>query len=111
MLYQFKSKVTGNVIMLQPNGEQVLQIIGKHSKLDPSTKGILLPEQMPHALAALEAAIASEDAARAEAVAQAKVDHVPPANADAIGLHQRALPLMEMIRECHKANEVITWGV
>ena len=77
MLYQFKSKVTGNVIMLQPNGEQVLQIIGKHSAADPSTKGILLPEQMPQALADLEAAIARENAARAEALAQAKVDHVP----------------------------------
>lgn len=111
MLYQFKSKVTGNVIMLQPNGEQVLQIIGKHSASDPSTKGILLPEQMPHALAALEEAIANENAARAEALAQAKVDHVPVAETNTVGLRQRALPLMEMIRECHKANEVITWGV
>jgi hypothetical protein len=111
MLYQFKSRVTGNVIMLQPNGEQVLQIIGKHSSSDPSTKGILLPEQMPQALAALETAIAEEDVTRAEAVAQAKIDHVPPAHAGTIGLHQRALPLMDMIRECQKANEAITWGV
>lgn len=111
MLYQFKSKVTGNVIMLQPNGEQVLQIIGKHSSAEPSTKGILLPEQMPQALAALEAAIAIEDAARAEAVAHAKADHVHASHADAIGLRQRALPLIEMIHTCQKANEAITWGV
>ena len=111
MLYQFKSRVTGNVIMLQPNGEQVLQIIGKHSTSDPSTKGILLPEQMPQALAALSAAIASEDAARADALAQAKAEHVPASHMNAIGLRQRALPLMEMIRECQKAKEAITWGV
>ena len=111
MLYQFKSRVTGNVIMLQPNGEQVLQIIGKHSSSDPSTKGILLPEQMPQALAALAAAIASEDAARADALAQAKAEHAPASHMNAIGLRQRALPLMEMIRECQKANEAITWGV
>ena len=47
MLYKFKSKVTGDVIMLQPNGQRVLEIIGKHSAAEPSTKGILLPEQMP----------------------------------------------------------------
>jgi len=111
MLYQFKSRVTGNVIMLQPNGEQVLQIIGKHSSSDPSVKGILLPEQMPQALTALEAAIAEEDATRAEAVAQAKVDHVPVSHDGTVGLRQRALPLMEMIRECQKANEAIIWGV
>lgn len=111
MLYQFKSRVTGNVIMLQPNAEQVLQIIGKHSAADPSIKGILLPEQMPQALAALAAAIASEDAVRAEAVAQAKAEHAPAPHMSVIGLRQRALPLMEMIRECQRANEAITWGV
>ena len=111
MLYHFKSKVTGNVIMLQPNGEQLLEIIGKHSSADPSIKGILLPEQMPEALAALQAAIAIEDAARAQAVAQAKAEHVPASHMNAIGLRQRALPLMDMIRECQKAKEAITWGV
>lgn len=111
MLYQFKSRVTGNVIMLQPNGEQMLQIIGKHSSAEPSTRGILLPEQMAQALTALEAAIAIEDAARAEAVAHAKAEHTPSSHDNAVGLHQRALPLMEMIRECQKANEAITWGV
>jgi hypothetical protein len=111
MLYQFKSKVTGNVIMLQPNGEHVLEVIGKHSAADPSVKGILLPEQMPQALAALAAAIAQEEAAHAEAVAQAKAEHVPPPPLAAIGLRQRALPFMDMIRECMKANEAITWGV
>ncbi len=111
MLYQFKSKVTGDVIMLQPNGEHVLEVIGKHSAADPSVKGILLPEQMPQALAALEAAIAQEEAARNEAIAQAKADHAPPPLTSMIGLRQRALPFMDMIRVCMKAKEAITWGV
>ena len=50
MLYKFKSKATGDLIMLQPNGERVLEIIGKHSAAEPSVKGILLVEQMPQAL-------------------------------------------------------------
>ena len=57
MLYRFKSKNMGDVIMLEPNGRQMLEIIGK----TPGPKGIILPEQMPAAIAALEAAIALEE--------------------------------------------------
>jgi cyclopropane-fatty-acyl-phospholipid synthase len=67
MLFKFKSKATGDLIMLEPNGRRVLQIIDK----DPSSTGIILPAQMPAALAALENAIASEEAAIAEAKAAA----------------------------------------
>ena len=56
MLYTFKSKAAANLIMLQANGKRLLEIIGK----DPSEPGIVLPEQMPAALLALEAAQAQE---------------------------------------------------
>ena len=39
MLYKFKSKAAGDLIMLEPNGRRVLQIIGK----DPQPQGIILP--------------------------------------------------------------------
>lgn len=111
MLYIFKSKVTGDVIMLQPNGEHLLEIIGKHTSADPSVKGILLVEQMPQALAALTAAVAQEDAATAVANDQTDSEKSPVSPAEAIGLHQRAAPFMDMIRECMKAKEPILWGV
>lgn len=111
MLYKFKSKATGDVIMLQPNGQRVLEIIGKHSAAEPSIKGILLPEQMPHALSALQAAIAKEEAQRQEAIHQAKAENLPIPQFEAISLRQRALPFMDMVRECMKAEEAILWGV
>lgn len=111
MLYKFKSRNAGDVIMLQPNGQRMLEIIGKHSAAEPSVQGILLPEQMAQALAALEAAIAQEEADRREAIAQAKAENLPPPRFEAISLRQRALPLMDMIRCCLKAQEAITWGV
>jgi len=111
MLYKFKSKVTGDVIMLQPNGERLLEIIGKRDGTEPAAKGILLPEQMPQAVAAIEAAIAQEEQARREAIEQAQQEHQPPPRFEAIGLRQRALPLMEMIRRCQQADQPITWGV
>jgi len=111
MLYKFKSKVTGDVIMLQPGGQQLLEIIGKHSAAEPSVKGILLPEQMAQALTQLADAITHEEAARREAIAQAQAEHLPPPRFEAIGLRQRALPLMDMMRQCQQAEVPITWGV
>ncbi len=53
MLFKFKSKVAGDLIMLEPNGRRVLEIIGK----DPSQAGIILPAQMSTVLSALEKTI------------------------------------------------------
>lgn len=111
MLYKFKTKATGDVIMLQPNGQRVLEIIGKHTAADPSLKGILLPEQMPQALNALQAAVDLEESQRTEAVAQAKIENLPVPRFEAVSLRQRALPFMDMIRQCMKDQEAITWGV
>ncbi len=111
MLYKFKSKVTGDLIMLQPNGQRVLEIIGKHSASDPSIKGILLPEQLPGALEALKNAVQLEEARQQEAIAQALAENLPPPRFEAIGLRQRTLPFIDMIRACLKADEAITWGV
>jgi hypothetical protein len=119
MLFKFKSKATGDLIMLEPNGRHVLQIIGK----DPSSTGIILPAQMPTALAALESAIASEEVAIAETKAAAKLNAKNPfgdeaentkktySNADAIPLRQRALPFMELLKSSHSAGVEIVWGV
>jgi len=108
MLYKFKSKTTGDVIMLEPNGRRVLEIIGK----DTATgKGIILPEQMTAAIAALEAAVAQEDAERKSAVANALANQEAPPRFEAISLHQRALPLIDMLRRCQKAGTEIVWGV
>lgn len=111
MLYKFKSKAAGDVIMLQPNGQRMLEIIGKHTAADPSVKGILLPEQMPQALEALQAAVTLEDTQRKEAIAQAQAEHLPAPRFEAVSLRQRALPFMEMIRSSLKENEAIIWGV
>jgi len=96
---------------LQPNAQQVLQIIGKHTAADPSIQGILLPERIPHALEALSHSITQEEAQRQQALLKAKADNLPAPRFEAISLRQRALPLMTMMRTCHQATEAITWGV
>lgn len=102
MLYTFKSKAAGSLTMLQPNGERVLQIIGK----DAGPKGIILPEQMPAAIAALEAAIGQEGPANAGG-AGGDV----PSGAGAVSLRQRAAPFIDMLKRCHADGNEIVWGV
>lgn len=63
MLYEFKSRATGSVVMTQPVAERVLEIIGK----EPGPKGIVTVDQMPEAIAALEKAVAEERARQAQA--------------------------------------------
>lgn len=107
MLYKFKSKAAGDLIMLEPNGRRVLEIIGK----EPGPKGIILPEQMPGALDALESAIRREEAGQQAAVEEAKAKGEVPPTFDAVSLRQRAVPFMDMLRRCEKAGKEIVWGV
>ena len=103
MLYKFKSKATGDLIMLEPNGRQVLQIIGK----DPAPKGIVEPGQMAPAILALEAAIARDEADQKQA--QGKGEKA--VRGDGISLRQRAVPFVDMLRRAEQAGEDIVWGV
>ena len=111
MLYKFKSKTTGDVIMLQPNGRRVLEIIGKDTQPGSGDKGIILPEHMPAAIAALEAAIAQEELERKALIAEALTSNEPPPRFEAISLRQRALPFIDMLRRCEKAGHEVVWGV
>jgi cyclopropane-fatty-acyl-phospholipid synthase len=107
MLYKFKSKAAGDLIMLEPNGRRVLQIIGK----DPGPKGIIEPAQMPAAIAALESAIAEEEAQLKAQGEEAKAGGQAPPRPDAVSLRQRAVPLLDMLRRCQQAGQEIVWGV
>ena len=109
MLYKFKSKVTSDIIMLEPNGRQILQIWGKFEEGAPA-KGILLPEDMPAARAALEEAIATEEAHRAQAALQAQERGEPPPVFAGVSLRQRAAPILDMLQRSQKAQKEIVWG-
>ena len=72
-LYRFKSRETGDLVMLEPAGKRILEILGK----DPSGPGIILPEQMAPAVQSLRLAVEQEEAEqkrlKEEAEAQGEV--------------------------------------
>jgi hypothetical protein len=107
MLYKFKSKAAGDLIMLEPNGRRVLEIVGK----DPAPKGIILPEEMPGAITALEQAIAREEAEHKAILEEAKAKGQVAPRFDAVSLRQRAVPFLDMLRRCSQAGKEIVWGV
>ena len=107
MLYTFRSRAAGNLIMLQPNGQRVLEIIGK----DAGPQGIILPEQMPAAIAALEAAVAEEAASPRSSIDEANASGEAAPRPEGVSLRQRAVPFIDMLKRCHKAGKEIVWGV
>ena len=107
MLYKFKSKAAGDLIMLEPNGRRVLQIIGK----DPGPKGIILPEDMDAAIQALDAAIVREEQEQKAAIDEARAKGEVPPKFDAVSLRQRAVPFLDMLRRASKESKEIVWGV
>ena len=110
MLYKFKSKVTGDLIMLETNGRQMLTILGKGDVANLA-QGILAPNDMPAATTALTQAVQHDDEARAttQAMASQGDDTVKPLTT--VSLRQRATPFLEMIQRCQAENTPIVWGV
>jgi hypothetical protein len=111
MLYRFKSEVTADIIMLEPNGRQILEIIGKSA----DAKGIILPEQMSLALDKLEQAVQADLMLREnlkKALAKGEeVDSNSPVLKEAISLQQRALPFIDMLKRSIKSQTNVVWGV
>lgn len=109
-MYKFKSPATGDLIMLEPNGRQLLGILGRSDE-DSLAKGILLPADMPQAVQLLEAAIQADEARKAQLLQEAKDKGEPAPRFEGISLRNRALPFIEMIQRCQKADKEIVWGV
>ncbi|MGE4377267.1 MAG: DUF1840 domain-containing protein [Burkholderiaceae bacterium] len=112
MLYKFKSRATADLIMLEPQGRRILQIIGK----EPGVPGILTVEQIPAAIAALEAAVAAEEAliaarrqAAQEQQGETSKEQVEPAE-EPIRLRQRVAPLIDMLRRSAAEGREVTWS-
>ncbi len=105
MIYKFRSKAAGDLIMLQPQGRRMLEIIGK----DAGPKGIITAAQLAVAVAALEAAVAHEDALRQAGEQLTPEEGQLPA--EEISLRQRAKPFLDMLRRCDAAQADVVWGV
>jgi hypothetical protein len=99
MLYKFKSKASGDVIMLQPNGDELLRLLGR----EPTAKGIVEVAAMAEAITRLEAALRRAELPGA--------DDVDADSVRKVGLRQRVWPMVELLRRSLAAREPVVWGV
>ncbi len=70
MIYKFKSKATGDVIMLAASAEPILRLVGKA----PAAQGIFEVADMPGVIDSLERAVADAEAAREQAEREAAAE-------------------------------------
>lgn len=107
MLYKFKSKAAGDLIMLEPTGRRVLQAMGK----EPGPKGIIEVAQMAAAIEALKAAIEKEEADLKAAQQEAQARGEAPPKPPEVNLRQKAWPFIEMLQRCLREEQPVVWGV
>ncbi|PTT21022.1 DUF1840 domain-containing protein [Acidovorax sp. HMWF029] len=105
MLYKFKSRAAADLIMLEPQGRQIVTIMGK----TPGASGIVTAAQIPGAIAALEAAVAAEEAQ--PPVNEAGDEATEQERVEAVRLRQRVAPLIEMLRRSAAEQVDVVWGV
>lgn len=112
MLYRFKSKASGDVVMVETHGNRVLEAMGR----EPSPRGIVTVEQLPGVIAALRVAIEADEAIRATIQEtggrpdddRTRDEEAPPAG---VGLRQRAWPMLDLLQRSLDQGADVVWGV
>ena len=112
MSITFKSRATGNLIMLDAVARRVLEILGKDA--DART-GILTAEQIPAAISALQAAVQADEQRRAQAARDAAAagegDPDATLRAEDVTLRQRIRPFVDMLERSLAERHEVVWGV
>jgi hypothetical protein len=106
MLVTFKSKAAADVPMYAEHAKMLLSVIGKTLEPESAPRGIITAAQAPAALATLKAAA---DASRRTAQQGGRDDE--PGQPIAVGLAQRAFPLIDMLERAVEERRDVVWGV
>lgn len=114
MLITFKSKAAAEVLMYEEHAKRMLDLLHKDVK-----RGIITAEEMPTAIATLEAEITESKRYPHSEVEQHDVlahhneagddnEHEP---VEFVSFATRAYPLLEMMRAAQKEHCDVMWGV
>ena len=127
MLYEFRSRATGTVVMTADVAEPLLRAMGK----EPTPSGIVTVAQLPEIIARLERA-----RAQSTMEAPARTDHPstqasthpnthpstqastkalthldPEMPEPPVSFGARAWPLLDLLQAAHAAGRDVVWGV
>ncbi len=109
MIYKFKSLETGDLIMLAPDAERILALLGKVLK----APGIITLAEIADAKATLQAAALAASQQAAQNAAEADTDDADNTakQSSNISLAQRLVPFLAMLDRCQAAKVDIVWSV
>jgi hypothetical protein len=107
MIYKFKCKAAGDLLMTGAVGDRLLHIIGK----DVGAQGIIEAAAMSRAIDALASAVAEDEIRVASVKDETATGEAGSAEADPVTLRQHAWPLIEMMKRAQAAGDAIVWGV
>ena len=103
MLVTFRTKAYADITMFGDVAKQLLQLMGHSGTIPSAIKG----EDVPGALARLEAAIAQRRAAEAAEAPKTDDDgHDAPRK---VAISQRAVPLLDLLRAAAAKNTDVMW--
>ena len=105
MLYKFKSAAAGDVIMMEANGNQVLEAIGR----EPAERGVIQAQAMQDAIDKLKLAIQASQAKTSQPPDEREEDE--DANSDPIPFHTRAQPFLQLLQISLEEGKDVVWGV
>lgn len=107
MLIKFKSKASGEVIMLGESGKEILKLLGKDAN---DNKGIFTADQLPDAIKTLKQAIALDKAVPDTSQMEKALDNGHDTVED-VRIYQRAVPVLELMERALQEDTYVTWGV
>lgn len=109
MLFKFKSQAASDLIMLEADARKLLQIMLG----DDSVKGIVLAQDIPRCITALQEAVLQDEEARKRQVEKAADDGDDSDGVvlDAVRLSQRATPMLKLLERSRAEASDVVWGV
>lgn len=97
MLVKFHSSTSGEILMFADTARQVVAILAK----SPTARGVITAEQMPEAIARVQAAIAR---AKGEKAPEEQAGAEPP-----VGMVQRLVPFLDLLQRTLKDEGYVMW--
>lgn len=110
MIVTFKSAVCADVIYFGDVAKRMMELMGKEA----AEKGIVTVEQLPAAIAQLEAAIAADKESHRQHLLKDEPGVEKAADGGTrpfVSLTQRAQPLLAMLKDSLAENKPVVWGV
>jgi hypothetical protein len=106
MLITFKSRASGDVIMFENSGREMLRLLGKGFD---DNKGIVTVDQLPGAITSLKKFVEDDKAKNAKPLDN-EMETASDSD-DSVHLFQRAQPILELLERSLKDKAPVIWGV